>query len=148
MAGRKSKYESHVAPYLERITQWCRSGATEAEICKKLHVGVSTLQVYKGQFPALLEALRVSKDVADDNVEASLYNRAIGMEVKETTVHVFADSDNKTRKYQKTVTKQLPPETSAAFIWLKNRRPAKWRDRQEIGIDGSLGELMKEEQNL
>ena len=29
-------------------------------------------------------------------------------------------------------TKQVPPNVTAQVFWLKNRQPAKWRDKQEI----------------
>ena len=30
------------------------------------------------------------------------------------------------------VERSVPPDTAAAFIWLKNRRRGQWRDRHEI----------------
>jgi len=38
------------------------------------------------------------------------------------------------------VTKHYPPDTAAAFIWLKNRRPDLWRDKQEHQLSGPNGE--------
>jgi len=40
MTGRKSKYETHVKPYLPEIEKWCNT-MTEAQICKRLGVGKS-----------------------------------------------------------------------------------------------------------
>lgn len=37
------------------------------------------------------------------------------------------------------VTKQVAPDTTAIIFWLKNRKPAEWRDRKETEISGSLG---------
>lgn len=31
-----------------------------------------------------------------------------------------------------TTEKEMPPDTSAAFLWLKNRRPKDWRDKIEV----------------
>ncbi len=33
-------------------------------------------------------------------------------------------------------TKRYPPDTQAASLWLRNRQPAKWRDKQEIEQSG------------
>jgi len=30
------------------------------------------------------------------------------------------------------LTKHYPPETGAAFLWLKNRQPKKWKDKIEL----------------
>ena len=35
-------------------------------------------------------------------------------------------------------TKFIPPDTTAAIFWLKNRRPHEWRDKQDINIDGDM----------
>src|SRR5699024_10061689 len=37
------------------------------------------------------------------------------------------------------VTKQVAPDTTAIIFWLKNRKPAEWRDRKETEISGKLG---------
>ena len=29
-------------------------------------------------------------------------------------------------------TEHFPPDTAAAFIWLKNRQPHRWRDKKEV----------------
>ena len=44
MTGRKSKYETHVKPYLPEIEKWC-STMTEAQICKRLGVGKTAWNV-------------------------------------------------------------------------------------------------------
>jgi len=35
-------------------------------------------------------------------------------------------------------TKEVSPDVTAQIFWLKNRRPGKWRDKQEIGHSGSV----------
>ncbi|MBZ2200529.1 MAG: helix-turn-helix domain-containing protein [Lentilactobacillus hilgardii] len=32
----------------------------------------------------------------------------------------------------------VPPDTTAAIFWLKNRKPSEWRDRKETQLSGSL----------
>ena len=45
----------------------------------------------------------------------------------------------------KEITKEIPPDTTAQIFWLKNRRPDKWRDKQELEQDntGVLETLVK-----
>jgi len=31
-----------------------------------------------------------------------------------------------------------PPDTTAASLWLRNRQPDKWRDRQQIDVTGTF----------
>jgi hypothetical protein len=64
MAGRKSKYEECVKPYLEDINKKIREGITEKAIASSLGITEQTLNNYKKQYPELLEAL--SKDKGAD----------------------------------------------------------------------------------
>jgi hypothetical protein len=35
-------------------------------------------------------------------------------------------------------TEHYPPDTTAASLWLRNRQPSKWRDRQEVNHTATL----------
>jgi len=39
---------------------------------------------------------------------------------------------------EKRVTKEVRPDTTAQIFWLKNRRPDKWRDKQDIEHSGNM----------
>ncbi|GEO58693.1 hypothetical protein [Companilactobacillus bobalius] len=36
------------------------------------------------------------------------------------------------------VEKEIPPDTTAAIFWLKNRKPDEWRDKHETELSGGL----------
>lgn len=38
----------------------------------------------------------------------------------------------------KEVIKEVQPDTTAQIFWLKNRRPDKWRDKQDVQVSGAL----------
>ena len=40
----KSKYETHVMPYIDKIAEWVKAGATAKEVAGKLHVCYSALR--------------------------------------------------------------------------------------------------------
>ena len=80
--GRKSKYETHILPYLELVEAWFRDGATEREIAKKLGVAYSTFQSYK-VFPEFSDSLKKSRELADVRVENALFKSAVGFEYEE-----------------------------------------------------------------
>ena len=61
--GRKSKYDTHVKPYLDRIPKWRRNGMTEAQIAKKLGIAMSSFSLYKLKHPEFSEVLKNSKEV-------------------------------------------------------------------------------------
>lgn len=138
--GRKEKYFTHVEPYLQQIKWWTRDGLVEAEVCKRLGVAVSTFNLYKNQYPELLEALKEGKQVADYHVEDALYKRATGIDYIETTRERWYNE--KTQQWETVVTKQvakfIPPDTGAAMAWLKNRQPERWKDKQNIELEGNV----------
>lgn len=102
-------------------------GATDREIAEMLGISERTLNNWKHQRPELVAALKVGKDAADDRVEQSLYRRAVG----------YTQDDIHFSAYEGVVTqtpyvKHIPPDTTAAIFWLKNRRKDDWRDKQEV----------------
>lgn len=68
-------------------------------------------------------------------VEEALLKRAIGYTQTEITRQVGKDGK---LGVVKTVEKQVMPSTTAQIFWLKNRRPDKWRDKQDIQVSGAL----------
>ena len=87
----------------------------------------------KNNYPEFRQALKVSKDQADDRVERSLYERATGYERDEIDIRVVNGEIVKTP-----IRKFYPPDTTAAIFWLKNRKPAQWRDKQDIEHTGKV----------
>lgn len=142
--GRKSKYQTHVEPKLLLIEAWARDGMIQEDIAKKLGVAMSSFSDYKNKFPELSEALKRGQEVVDVEVENALFKRAVGYRYDEVTKEASREMDEETGEYKtvmvetKRVTKEVQPETAAAIFWLKNRRPDKWRDKQEIGHSGSV----------
>lgn len=115
------------------ILALAETGATDAQISKQVGIPLSTLSSWKKQHPSFLEALKASKDVADDMVEIALFQRACGY--KHKAVKHFFDSkwgEIHTVKY----IEHYPPDTTACIFWLKNRRRDDWRDvhRQEVAV--------------
>jgi hypothetical protein len=75
--------------------------------------------------------ITVAKSVADDRTERSLYMRANGYShpaVKFMTVSDEHGTHIETLHY----IEHYPPDSTALCFWLKNRRPDRWRDTQNI----------------
>ena len=143
--GRKSAWDTKIKPRLEEIKGWCRDGLIDTQIAELLGVDKSTFWKYKAEKTELLEALKITKQIADLRVENSLYQRAIGCEtteIIEDTVYRVGDDgrarpigDVKRRK----IVKQIPPDTRACEKWIYNRMPDKWRDQYNIEVTGKDG---------
>jgi hypothetical protein len=152
----KSKYESHVAPFLDKITLWAEKGASQAEIAGKLNLAVSTFKLYlskgeKGEKPYtdLSDCFRTACEVPDDNVETALYKSAIGYNAKVAKTfkvkEVIYDetTGKKLRETEKLVSAfdevHVPANVTAQMFWLANRKPDRWRYKPEPVNDDEDG---------
>jgi transposase len=52
----KSKWDQ-VKSELRLVKKWARDGLREDQICKNLGISVTTLEVYKKQYPEVVKAL-------------------------------------------------------------------------------------------
>lgn len=119
--ARPSKYDPAFVTQAEKL---CKLGATDAEVADFFNVDVRTLYRWKGEHEAFCHALKVGKTEADERIERSLFSRAIGYEHEEVDIRVVNQAI-----VQTPIRKYYPPDTTAAIFWLKNRKPAEWRDK-------------------
>jgi hypothetical protein len=119
--GRPTEYREE---YNEQVYKLCLLGATDEQIADFFGVSVQTIHNWCAAHPTFLESRKDGKERADANVAEALYHRALG----------YSHPEEKIMSYEGEViradtTKHYPPDTAAAFIWLKNR--AGWKDKQE-----------------
>lgn len=129
--SRPSKFQPE---YVEQARKLAQLGATDKEIADFFEVHEATLNRWKAEYPELCESLKSGKAHADDRVERSLYHRAIGY--KHDAVKIF---QNNGIPLEVPYIEHFPPDTTAAIFWLKNRRPAEWRDKRETELSGPNG---------
>jgi transcriptional regulator with XRE-family HTH domain len=126
MAG-KSRFNQALK---EKMLELYRKGKTDKQIAEIIGVSDRTINNWKRAFPTFLQALKESKQIADDLVEASLFSRAVGYSHPEEKVFC-----NEGQIVTHDTIKQYPPDTTAAIFWLKNRQPQKWRENYELKIN-------------
>ena len=124
-AGRPTKYK---AEYKDKAYDYSLLGLNDKQIAGLLHVDEATLNRWKISHPEFCESLKEGREIADAQVVKSLYQRATGYTVKEVKIQKNADGE----EVEVTTEKELPPDTGSMALWLKNRRPSEWRDRQEV----------------
>jgi len=132
LGGRPTKYDEK---YNNQAYKLCLLGATDKEIADFLQVDEATLNRWKIEHKEFRESLTRGKIGADANIAKSLYHRAKGYEHKETITATFQGKITDTME----VVKHYPPDTPAATLWLKNRQPKLWRDKQDIEMTGPNG---------
>lgn len=135
--GQPTKYK---AEYVEKARKLCEAGATDVDVADFFGVSVRTIYRWQSQHPEFCQALKVGKEPADDRVEASLFHRAVGYSYDAEKIFQFQGEVIRV-PYRE----HVPPDTAAAFIWLKNRRPELWRDKQEIDHNHGFHELTDEQ---
>lgn len=137
MRGRKSKYETHVQPFLAEITEWSKT-ATEKDICERLGIGTSAWSEYKKKYTELSDAIKKGQRSLIADLKSALIKKAIGYEYEEKEYYTD-DSGNKRMK--KTV-KYSHPDVAAINLALKNY------DRENWSNDPQMLEIRKQEVEL
>jgi len=137
----KGKYEKWITEEgLVLLEGWARDGLTDEQIAHNVGVSRSTLNDWKKRYPDISDALKKGKEVVDLQVENALLKRALGYEYEEVTQE--SQWNEKNNKYELVVTKLVKkrqaPDTTAQIFWLKNRRPDKWRDKQDVEHTGDM----------
>jgi hypothetical protein len=131
--GRPSGFK---AEFTEQAEKLAKLGATDMEIADFFEVDVRTVNRWKISFPEFCQALKAGKDVADDKVIRSLFQRATGFEHE--AVKIFMPA-NATEPIHTNYREFVVPDTTACIFWLKNRRPEEWRDKQSNELSGPNG---------
>lgn len=120
--GRPSPYDSRIHPVIARAG--ARNGSTGAQIAAMLGIRESTLYEWAKKYPKFSESIKEGREFADGLVEDSLFRRATGYD--------FADTLPSGKKAKRHVV----ADVTAQIFWLKNRKPAKWRDKHEFKHEG------------
>lgn len=142
----KGKYEPWLTEEgLLQLEAWARNGLTDEQIAANMGITRSTLNEWKKKYSDISDTLKRGKDIVDIQVENALLKRALGYTYIETTQEQVDDYDPHTglktgshMEVTKTVTKEVQPDTTAQIFWLKNRKPDTWRDKRDVGIEGTL----------
>jgi transcriptional regulator with XRE-family HTH domain len=127
-----AKYERWISEEgLLLIEGWARDGLTDEQIASNMGISKSTLYEWKKKYSELSDSLKKGKEVIDRMVENALLKSALGYDYLEDGM----TKDGTVVPLQKVA----HPNTTALIFWLKNRKPAQWRDKQELFHEGSIG---------
>ena len=133
------------------IESWAQDGLTQEDIAANMGIALSTLKVWRNDYPAISAALKKGKEIADYRIENALYTKALGytMEVQTPfkTKHIEYDPETgkKISEHEEVVhatkTIHVPADVTAMIFWLKNRRPDKWNDRAKVTVSADVEDL-------
>lgn len=132
--GRPLKYNKDFHPKLAKLL--AEKGLTDAQMAKELGIAESTFHKWKKDYIEFSESLKAAKEEPDNKVERSLFERATGY-VNKNAVKIFMPAGAEEPVYAPYV-EHVAPDVTACIFWLKNRRPDRWRDKQELEHSGSV----------
>lgn len=128
-AGRPSAFKPEMVAQARFLAE---RGCIDRELAEFFGVSEQTLNTWKQKHPEFLESLKAGKEQADNRVVRSLFERATGYSHPDVHISAFQGDVNVTP-----ITKHYPPDTTAMIFWLKNRRPAEWRDKVETEVSAA-----------
>jgi hypothetical protein len=133
--GRKNKYDSHVKPFLDRIPSWRKDGLTEKQVAFKLGISEDSLYTYKNLYSEFSECLKKGKENLIEELETSLYKRAMGYEYEEIKQYIEKDVMGQQKTKIEKTTKHLAPSDTAIIFALTNLKGEKWKHKKEVQQD-------------
>jgi hypothetical protein len=126
--GRPTKYEPR---FCKIASVACELGATDVKLAELFDVNESTITEWKNTYPEFSASTKAGKAVYDDPVEASLAKSALGFK---RSIERLGKDGCPVECFE-----EVPPNPVSAIFWLKNRRPDRWRDKQEHELTGKDG---------
>ena len=145
---KKTKNECIAAEWLEEdnlmlLECWARDGYTFQDIANRIGIAVSTLRMWRMQYPDIDNALKKGREIIDYKVENALLKSALGYHTKEVKVTTTIRFGKTVETIKEVTAKEQAPNVSAIQCWLYNRLPNKWKKNRD-----SLIELNEEDTKI
>lgn len=128
LMGRPIKYDEK---FEDQAYNLALLGLTDLEMAPVFGIVESTFHKWKIDFPKFRDAIKRGKTISDGEVAASFRKRAVGYRFDEIQIE---------KRYgevvsEKITTKDVPSDARAAFQWLTNRHPDKWKSVHSVEIN-------------
>lgn len=138
--GRKSIYDTHIAPHLEEIKEAVKNGATIKEVAAALDIAESTLNKYKAEKKELMDAFARGRANIVIQIRGALLKKALGYEYQEKKQYIKKDEDGESVTYTEITTKHQPPSETAGAMLLRNY-DENWLDKDNVTVQLKQQEL-------
>lgn len=146
-AGRRTLYFTNIQPELERIPKLKRQGLTDDQIAEVLGVRSTSFTTYKSKYPELREALKKGRERLIEDLEDTIYKRALGKCRSKTTKKYIEEVNGVQKTKIEETVQELPPDTGALCFCLKNLAPSRWRELRDVNFT-DLEERLKNVKSL
>lgn len=114
---------------------WARDGYTFQDIANRIGISISTLRMWRAQYPEIDNALKKGREIIDYKVENALLKSALGYKTKEVKVITTIRYGEVVETVKEVTDKEQAPNVSAIQCWLYNRLPNKWKKNRDNLIE-------------
>lgn len=128
--GRPRGSDGYRPSYCETARRVCARGATIMELAEILKVDRATVYRWRAQYQDFCDAIKVGKELADERVGFSLYERAVGYTYNAVKIMQYEG-----QVIREEYLEHVPPDVGAAKHWLANRKPDEWRNADEPKVN-------------
>lgn len=108
-----------------------RDGYTNKDIAMRLGIDETALYNAKRTRPEINDAINRGKQLVDYKVENALLKSALGYRTKEVKVTTIMRYGKVVEEQKETLTKDVPPNSTACQVWLYNRKPEQWKRNRD-----------------
>lgn len=139
-SGSKTKNECIATEWLEEdnlmlLECWARDGYTFQDIANRIGISISTLRMWRREYPDIDNALKKGREIIDYKVENALLKSALGYKTKEVKVTTTIRFGKTVETIKEVTDKEQAPNVSAIQCWLYNRLPNKWKKNRDQLIE-------------
>jgi len=117
---------------LLRIESWASDGLTNEDIAHNMGIARQTLNNWCKKYGSILDALKKGREPVVRKLENSLIKKAQGFEYVETTTEMWVGEDGEKKQKVSKHTRYSPPDSSALMFLLKNYKPNKYRNYNDL----------------
>lgn len=148
MSGNAKYKEWLTEDGLLRIESWASDGLTNEDIAHNMGITRQTLNNWCKKYTSIFDALKKGREPVVRRLENSLIKKAQGFEYEEITTEMWVDDDGQKRQKVSKHKKYSAPDTSALIFLLKNYKPNKYRNYNDLTKKQIEAELRKTEAEI
>ncbi len=133
--GRPSKAGLLDIPIVkDSIRMLYEQGKDDLQVAAEFFVDLRTLENWKTRNVEFLRSVKTAKEDADQNVENSLYQNAMGFSyIKRKSIKEVDGKHEVEVEWER-----VKPDTRAQMFWLMNRKPRDWRPDRDQGSGNQI----------
>ena len=147
--SRRPKYQDYLTESgLLRLESWASDGLLNKDIAANIGVAEGTFYNWINKYDEINEALKRGREPVVITIENALIKKSKGFEYEETTTEIWVDDDGNKRQKVTKHKRYSPPDTSAAIFLLKNYKPNKYRNYNDLTKKQIEAELRKTEAEI